>query len=88
VVQSQPRQIVHETLSQKKTITKMGWWSGSRCRTQGQVSVLREKKKKKEEEEILRAARSTWLSIGQDWPGDHGGNPERAPECFRSSGDE
>jgi hypothetical protein len=46
------------------------------------------KKKKKEEEEILRAARSTWLSIGQDWPGDHGGNPERAPECFRSSGDE
>jgi hypothetical protein len=26
VVQSQPRQIVHETLSQKKTITKKSWW--------------------------------------------------------------
>jgi hypothetical protein len=35
VVQSQPRQIVHKTLSQKKIyiyITKQGWWSGSRCR--------------------------------------------------------
>jgi hypothetical protein len=33
-VQSQPGQIVHETLSQKKKkkITKKGWWSGSRCR--------------------------------------------------------
>jgi hypothetical protein len=28
--QSQPRQIVTETLSQKKPITKKGWWSGSR----------------------------------------------------------
>jgi hypothetical protein len=26
-VQSQPRQIVQEILSGKKTITKMGWWS-------------------------------------------------------------
>jgi hypothetical protein len=32
VVQSQPGQIVHETLSQKKKITKKVWWSGSRCR--------------------------------------------------------
>jgi hypothetical protein len=32
-VQSQPGQIVLETLSQKP-ITKMGWWSGSRCRPQ------------------------------------------------------
>jgi hypothetical protein len=31
-VQSQPRQIVHETLSQKKSITKKGWLSGSKCR--------------------------------------------------------
>jgi hypothetical protein len=33
-VRSQPGQIVYETLSQKKkkTITKKGWWSGSRCR--------------------------------------------------------
>jgi hypothetical protein len=28
--QSQPRQIVHKTLSQKKTHHKKGWWSGSR----------------------------------------------------------
>jgi hypothetical protein len=28
VVQSQSRQIVHETLSRKKNITKEGWWSG------------------------------------------------------------
>jgi hypothetical protein len=32
MVQSQPRQIVRETLSQKKPITKKGWESGSRCR--------------------------------------------------------
>jgi hypothetical protein len=32
VVQSQTRQIVCETLSQKKPITKKGWWSGARCR--------------------------------------------------------
>jgi hypothetical protein len=31
-VQSQPSQIVHETLSQKKSITKKGWWSDSRFR--------------------------------------------------------
>jgi hypothetical protein len=29
VVQCQPRQIVHETLSGKKPITKKDWWSGS-----------------------------------------------------------
>jgi hypothetical protein len=30
-VQSQPRETVHETLSQKKVITKKkNWWSGSR----------------------------------------------------------
>jgi hypothetical protein len=32
VVQSQPREIVRETLSWKKPITKKGWWSGSWCR--------------------------------------------------------
>jgi hypothetical protein len=31
-VRSQPGQIVLETLSRKKNITKKGWWSGSRCR--------------------------------------------------------
>jgi hypothetical protein len=29
VVQSQCRQVVHETLSQKKKITKKGWWISS-----------------------------------------------------------
>jgi hypothetical protein len=33
LIQSQPGQIVHETLSQKKPITKeKGRWSDSRCR--------------------------------------------------------
>jgi hypothetical protein len=32
VVQSQPGQIVGETLSLEKPITKNGWCSGSRCR--------------------------------------------------------
>jgi hypothetical protein len=31
-VQSQPRQIIRETLSQKIPNTQKGWWSGSRCR--------------------------------------------------------
>jgi hypothetical protein len=31
-VQSQPEQIVRETLSQKKPFTKKSWWSSSRCR--------------------------------------------------------
>jgi hypothetical protein len=31
VVHSQPREIVHETLS-RKYLTKKGWWSSSRCR--------------------------------------------------------
>jgi hypothetical protein len=39
-IQSQPRQIVHEALSQKKPITKKGWWSGSRCRPRVQTPVL------------------------------------------------
>jgi hypothetical protein len=30
--QSQPGQIVPETLSRKKPFTEKGWWSGSRCR--------------------------------------------------------
>jgi hypothetical protein len=30
-VQSQPKKIVHETLSRKKPITKNGWCCGSRC---------------------------------------------------------
>jgi hypothetical protein len=29
-VQSQPRQIVHNTLSRKKTLHKKGWQNGSR----------------------------------------------------------
>jgi hypothetical protein len=35
VVRSQPRQIVHKTLSQKhpsQKKKKKGWWSGSRCK--------------------------------------------------------
>jgi hypothetical protein len=31
-VLSQPRQIVHETIS-KKPFTQKGWWSVSRCRS-------------------------------------------------------
>jgi hypothetical protein len=27
-----PGKIVHDTLSQKRPITKKGWWGGSRCR--------------------------------------------------------
>jgi hypothetical protein len=45
VVLSQPRQIVHETLSQKKKkITKNGWWSGLRCRPWVQTPVPKKKK--------------------------------------------
>jgi hypothetical protein len=44
-VQSQPGQIVLETLSRKKPITKKGWWSGSRCRSQVQTPVPQKKKK-------------------------------------------
>jgi hypothetical protein len=47
VVQSQPRQIVLETLSWKKPITKKDWWSGSRCRHWVQAPVLKRQKKKK-----------------------------------------
>jgi hypothetical protein len=32
VVSSQSRQIACETPISKKSITKKGWWSGSRCR--------------------------------------------------------
>jgi hypothetical protein len=32
---NQPRQIVQETLSQKKKITTKGWWSGLRCKGMG-----------------------------------------------------
>jgi hypothetical protein len=32
--QSQPRQLVHETLSQKIPITNMGWWSGYEFKSQ------------------------------------------------------
>jgi hypothetical protein len=31
-VQSQPGEIVYKILSRKKSVTKKGWWSGSRCR--------------------------------------------------------
>jgi hypothetical protein len=46
-VQSQPEQIVCETLSGKKPITKKGWWSDSRCRPCVQTPVQQKKKKKK-----------------------------------------
>jgi hypothetical protein len=47
-VQSQPGQIVCETISQKRPITKMGWWSGSRCRLSANPSTVKKKKKKKQ----------------------------------------
>jgi hypothetical protein len=43
-VWSQTGQIVHETLSWKKSITKKGWW---RCRPWVQAPVPQKKKKKK-----------------------------------------
>jgi hypothetical protein len=40
------QQIVHETLSQKKTIIKKGgWWSSSRCRPSSSPSTAKKKKK-------------------------------------------
>jgi hypothetical protein len=45
VVQSQSRQIVCKTLSQKHPTQKKGWWSGSRCRPSVQIPVLQKKKK-------------------------------------------
>jgi hypothetical protein len=39
-IRSHPVQIVCETLSQKKPITKKGWWSGSMCRLWVQALVL------------------------------------------------
>jgi hypothetical protein len=39
IVWSQPGKIVCKTLSQKKPITKKGWWSGSRCRPWVQTPV-------------------------------------------------
>jgi hypothetical protein len=49
VVWSQPRQIVHETLSQKNRSQKkkkmVSWWSGSRCRPWVQTPVLKKKNK-------------------------------------------
>jgi hypothetical protein len=47
MVRSQPRQIVHKTLSQKKTHhRKRAWWSGSRCRPWVQAPVLQKAKTK------------------------------------------
>jgi hypothetical protein len=43
-VQSQPRQRVHETLYQKKAITKKVWWSGSSCRPRVQTLVPQKNK--------------------------------------------
>jgi hypothetical protein len=43
-VQSQPRKIVHETLSQKNPITEKSWWSGSRSRPLVQIPVPPKKK--------------------------------------------
>jgi hypothetical protein len=45
MVQSQPGQIVLETLSWKNpSHKKKEWWSGSRCRPQVQTPVLKKKK--------------------------------------------
>jgi hypothetical protein len=44
VAQSQPRQIVHETLSWKKPNTKKGWCSGSRCRSWVLIPAPQKKK--------------------------------------------
>jgi hypothetical protein len=45
MVQSQPRQIVQETLSQKKKKpTKQGWWSDSRYRPSSNPSTTKNKK--------------------------------------------
>jgi hypothetical protein len=41
------QQIVNETLSWKKLITKKGWWSGSRCRTWVHTLVLQKNPKNK-----------------------------------------
>jgi hypothetical protein len=51
IVQTQPRQVIFKTLSQKKkkkrptTHTNKGWWSGLRCRPWVQALVLEKKKK-------------------------------------------
>jgi hypothetical protein len=45
VVQSQPGQIIHETLSRKKPFTKKGWWSGSMCRSCVQAPAPKKKKR-------------------------------------------
>jgi hypothetical protein len=44
-VQSQPRQIVYETLSWKKPITRKGWWSASRCRPSSNSSAIKKKER-------------------------------------------
>jgi hypothetical protein len=44
--QSQPGQIVCETLSPKYPSQKKGWWSGSRCRPRVQTPVVKKRKKK------------------------------------------
>jgi hypothetical protein len=46
MIQSQLRQIVHETLSRKYPSQKKGWWNGSRCKLCFQTSVPPKKKKK------------------------------------------
>jgi hypothetical protein len=45
LVQSQPRLIVHENLSQKNPSQKKDWWSGSRCRSRVQIPVSQKKTK-------------------------------------------
>jgi hypothetical protein len=32
IVQSQPGRSLRDPILKKKTLTKKGWWSGSRCR--------------------------------------------------------
>jgi hypothetical protein len=45
VVQSQPWQIVFETLSQKIPNTKQGWWSGSNKALSSNPSTVKKSRK-------------------------------------------
>jgi hypothetical protein len=46
VIQSQPRQTVVKTLSQKNPSQRKGWWSGSRCRPRIETPVLHKQQRK------------------------------------------
>jgi hypothetical protein len=46
--QSQPGQIVPETLSRKTPFTKKNWWCSSKCRPSVQTPVLQRKKRRRD----------------------------------------